>query len=147
MMEKRGTFLKKLIKQKGLIQSEVAERAGITTVYLNKICANRAPKVSFDIMADIAEALNVSLDTLALRSRPEDLPDREKEVLSMYRNIVRLDPEAGHQSVILVLHWLEDWVTSRLAPPVHMIGGRYAKDRDKGEARERGHSTDKSDRK
>ena len=60
---KIGKFLKELRKEKGLTQEQLAEIVDISTTHMSHIETGNT-KLSLQVFADLAEALQVSVDSL-----------------------------------------------------------------------------------
>lgn len=72
-----GVNVKKLRKERGLTQEELAELSEISIAYLSKIENNKANNVSLAITYQLAEALGVTAGYLVGQSDLEKMLDEE----------------------------------------------------------------------
>jgi transcriptional regulator with XRE-family HTH domain len=68
MTETRGTIIARLRRDRGLSQRELAAMSGISGQYLGQIEVG-AREGTFDVLADLARALGVSLDAFDIERR------------------------------------------------------------------------------
>ena len=80
-----GNRIKRLRKELGISQKELAERIGVSNSRVSN-WEQGINRPDADILADICKALNVSpSELLDVRLSPEDLSDQERKVIMAYR--------------------------------------------------------------
>ncbi len=81
--------LRAILELRGWSQRKLSERTGVSNSHISAYLAGTRKDMSFELMAQLAQALNVSLDWLAgLPPRnSEALAPDEAELLAQYRRI------------------------------------------------------------
>ena len=80
-----GNRIKRLRKELGISQKELAERIGVSNSRVSN-WEQGINRPDADILADICKALNVSpSELLDVRLSPEDLSEQERKVIMAYR--------------------------------------------------------------
>lgn len=67
-LQKFARNVKFVYQTRGQTQKDIAEKAGITVVHLCRILSGQVPGVSFQVLADIADAIDVEFTDLLLDS-------------------------------------------------------------------------------
>ncbi|OLO42177.1 hypothetical protein BTR23_02850 [Alkalihalophilus pseudofirmus] len=77
-----GQTIRKFRKEKGLTQTELAIRAGVDKSYLRSIERKDNEYPSFTFVEKIAQALNISVDSILVESSLDTIdPDWDKIIL------------------------------------------------------------------
>jgi transcriptional regulator with XRE-family HTH domain len=65
-------------RRQGLTIQELSEQTGVSPTIISRVETNKRPQVSFDVVARLAYALQVSLDEVVREAHAEDI-DEEPE--------------------------------------------------------------------
>jgi transcriptional regulator with XRE-family HTH domain len=96
--KKIGERIKKIRKEKGFTQVELAQKTGIAQNYISSYEIGRR-KAQYDALANLALALNVSIDSLLGIEEVESDKSLESNLLKRMKNIQRL-PSAQKSALI-----------------------------------------------
>lgn len=66
----KGNYLKDVRTAKGITQESIANHVGVTTAFISRV-EHGTKDMSFSLATEIADFLNVSLDEIAGRQKPE----------------------------------------------------------------------------
>jgi SOS-response transcriptional repressor LexA len=80
-METLGNNLRRIMKEKGVTQNELARRSGVDRVRVNQIINERATNMTLDTLRAMAAALNVTPDIFLQGVDPP--PTRDKSVVDL----------------------------------------------------------------
>jgi transcriptional regulator with XRE-family HTH domain len=96
-----GVRLKKLRKQKGWTQKELASKVGVRTAQLNKY-ESGLHSPPFETLIQIAGVLDTSVDYLLTGDQAEEVPLRSPRLLERFRELEGFDSEDQEMVIRLI---------------------------------------------